>query len=188
MGETFGLGRKINYCLAIFHLQKQPPEMFCVKRCSYRNLTKLTGKHLCRSLFLNKVAGHRLATLLKKRLWHRCFFCEFCQISKNIFFTEQLWTTASTLLIFHEHASIGLCIKPGIQAQGTKCGEPGEWGECYIPGNVAKYSGEFSPTFRGMSPKIPGNVIKHSGEYLQTFPEMLPNIPGNFLKHSGECC
>ena len=24
------------------------------------------------------------------------FSCEFCQISKNTFFTEHLWTTAST--------------------------------------------------------------------------------------------
>ena len=30
----------------------------------------------------------------------------------------------------------GLCIKPGIQERGTECGESGEWGECYIPGNI----------------------------------------------------
>ena len=34
-----------------------------------------------------------------------------------------------------------LCIKPGIQEQGTECGERGECGECYISGNVAKHSG-----------------------------------------------
>ena len=61
-----------------------------------RNFTKFTGKHLCQSLFFNKVAGLRPATLLKKRLWHRCFpkkgtlaqvfSCEFCKISKNTFF------------------------------------------------------------------------------------------------------
>ena len=33
-----------------------------------------TGKHLCHSLFLNKVAGLMPPTLLKKWLWHRCFF------------------------------------------------------------------------------------------------------------------
>ena len=36
--------------------QKQPPEVFCVKRV-HRNLTKLTGKHLCQSLFFNKVVN-----------------------------------------------------------------------------------------------------------------------------------
>ena len=57
-----------------------------------------------------------------------------------------------------------LYIKPGIQERGTECEERGEWGECYIPGNVAKYSGEYPQTFRGMSPNIPGNVLKHSGD------------------------
>ena len=34
-----------------------------------RNFAKFTGKHLCQSLFFNKAAGLRPATLLKKRLW-----------------------------------------------------------------------------------------------------------------------
>ena len=55
--------------------------MFC-KKGVLRNFTKFTGKHLCQCL--------RSATLLKKRLRHRCFpvglSCEFCEISKNTFF------------------------------------------------------------------------------------------------------
>ena len=51
---------------------------------------KFTGKHLYQSLFFSKVAGLRLATLLKKRLWHRCFPANFCEIFKNTFFTEPL--------------------------------------------------------------------------------------------------
>ena len=31
----------------------------------------------------------------KKEALALVFFCEFCEISKNIFFTEHLWTTAS---------------------------------------------------------------------------------------------
>ena len=72
------------------------------RRCSVRkgvlwNFVKFTGKHLCQSLFFDKVVGLRPATLLKKRLWHRCFpvSCEFYEISKNTFFTEQLWVTPS---------------------------------------------------------------------------------------------
>ena len=80
-----------------------------------------------------------------------------------------------------------LCIKTGIQERGTECGVRREWGECYIPGNVAKHSGECPQTFRGMSPNVPGNVLKHSGEYPQTFRGMSPNIPGNVTKYSGEC-
>ena len=37
-----------------------------------RNFTKFTGKHLCQSLFFNKVTG-LLATFLKNRLWHNVF-------------------------------------------------------------------------------------------------------------------
>ena len=59
-------------------------------------------------------------------------------------------------------------------------------GECYIPGNVTKYSGECRQAFWGMSPNIPGNVAKHSGECPQTFQRMSPNIPGNVAKYSGE--
>ena len=48
------------------------------RRCSIRkgvlrNFAKFTRKHLCQSLFFNKVAGLRLATLLKNKLWHRFF-------------------------------------------------------------------------------------------------------------------
>ena len=39
-------------------------------------------------------------------------------------------------------------------------------GECYIPGNVTKHSGESPHIFWGMSPNIPGNVLKDSGEGL----------------------
>ena len=60
-------------------------------------------------------------------------------------------------------------------------------GECYTPGNVAKQSGEYPQTFRGMSPNIPGNALKHSAECRQTFRGMSLNIPENALKHSGEC-
>ena len=72
--------------------------------------------------------------------------------------------------------------------KGTWSGMRGTWemGECYIPGNVAKHSGECPQTFQGMSPNIPRNVAKHSGECSQTFRGMSPNIPGNVVKHFGE--
>ena len=37
----------------------------------------------------------RPATLLKKEALAQVFSCEICEISKNAFFTEHLWTTAS---------------------------------------------------------------------------------------------
>ena len=58
------------------------------RRCSVRkgvlgNFEKFTGNHLCQSLFLDKVAGLRPATLLKMKLWHKCFpvsFAKFLRI------------------------------------------------------------------------------------------------------------
>ena len=43
------------------------PQVF-YKKGFPRNFAKLAGKHLCQSLFFNKVAGLGPATLLKKRL------------------------------------------------------------------------------------------------------------------------
>ena len=65
------------------------PEMFC-KKGVYANFAKLTGKHLCQSLFSNKVTDLRPATLLKKRLWHRCFPMNFAKFTRTLFFTEHL--------------------------------------------------------------------------------------------------
>ena len=60
------------------------PELFC-KKSVFRNFAKFTGKHLCPSLFFNKVAGLRPATLLKKRLWHRCFPVNFVKFLRTPF-------------------------------------------------------------------------------------------------------
>ena len=89
-------------------------------------------------------------------------------------FKEKVFSGSNFIVLFLLLCEIWLCIRPGIQERGTECGERGEWGECYIPGNVAKYSGECHQTFRGMSQNIPGNVIKNSGERRQTFQGMLP--------------
>ena len=51
--------------LVLHALQKQPPEVF-YKKCILKNFAKFTGKHLCQSLFFNKVAGLGPATLLKR--------------------------------------------------------------------------------------------------------------------------
>ena len=50
-----------------------------------RNFAKFTGKPLCQSLFLNKVAGVRPATLLKKRLRQRCFPVNFAKLIRTSF-------------------------------------------------------------------------------------------------------
>ena len=66
------------------------PKVFC-KKGVLRNFVKFAGKHLCQSLFLNKVAALRPATLFQKRLWHRCFPVNFTKFLRTSFLKEHLW-------------------------------------------------------------------------------------------------
>ena len=68
---------------------------FSVKKGVLKNFAKFTGKHLCQSLFFNKVAGVRPATLLKKRLRHRGFSVNFA----NFLRTPFLLNTSRQLLL-----------------------------------------------------------------------------------------
>ena len=66
------------------------------QRCSVRkgvlrNSTK--GKHLCQSLL------QATCNFIKNETLAQVFSCEFCEISKNTFFTEHLLTTALSLSV-----------------------------------------------------------------------------------------
>ena len=71
--------------LATYHQKK----VFC-KKCVIKNFTKFTGKHLCQSIFFNKVAGLTPSTFLKKRIWHRCFPVNFEKFLRNCIFIKHL--------------------------------------------------------------------------------------------------
>ena len=62
-----------------------------------RSFTKFRWKHLCQSLFFNKVAGLGPATLLKKRLWqwHRYLPVNFAKFLRTLF----LQNTSGLLLL-----------------------------------------------------------------------------------------
>ena len=60
------------------------PEVFC-RRGILRNFAKFTGKNLCQSLFFNKVADLRPATLLREILWYRCFPVNFVKFLRTLF-------------------------------------------------------------------------------------------------------
>ena len=66
-------------------------------------LQNFTGKRLCQSLFFNKVAALRPATLLKDRLCRRCFpvnFSKFLTLvqDKRLFFFQILSVNLSVCL------------------------------------------------------------------------------------------
>ena len=67
----------------VSNIRSSRSEVFC-KKGVLRNFAKFTWKHLRHSLFFNKAAALRPATLLKKSIWHRCW--AFCEISKNTCF------------------------------------------------------------------------------------------------------
>ena len=55
-----------------------------LKQGVLKNLAKFKGKHLCQSFFSNKVEDLRSATLLKKRLRHRCFHVNLTKFLKTL--------------------------------------------------------------------------------------------------------
>ena len=78
------------------------------KKGVLRNVSKLTGKHLCQSLFCNKVAGLRPATLLKKRLWHRCLPVNFEKFLRKTFLQNTFWQLLLILHISIKHDIVGI--------------------------------------------------------------------------------
>ena len=67
------------------------------QRCSIKkgvlgNFAKFAWKYLCQGLFLIKMQalGLRPATLLKKRLWHKCFPVNLWNFSKHLFYRTPL--------------------------------------------------------------------------------------------------
>ena len=64
--------------------------MSSLKKGVPKNFAKFIEKHLCQSLFFNQVAGFRSATLLKKRLYHRCFPVNFAKFFRTPFYRTPL--------------------------------------------------------------------------------------------------
>ena len=75
-----------------FRCQKHPPEVFCKKRRS-KKFRKTHRKTPVPKSFLIKLQVFSCVFLFQARV----LSCEFCEISKNTFFTKHLWATASAL-------------------------------------------------------------------------------------------
>ena len=93
--KIYTCGSKIYYLLLMKHmpmshffsfmfLRKQPLEMLCKKRI-YKVFANFTGKHLCWSLFFNKVAGIIPATLLKRHSGTGVFLWILRNFSEHLF-------------------------------------------------------------------------------------------------------
>ena len=87
--------------MIVFVMIIQMPTRSNHQRCSVRksvlrNFAKFTGKHLCQVLFYNKGP----ASLLKKRLWHRCFPMNFVKFLRTPFHRTPLNDCFSTIQHF----------------------------------------------------------------------------------------
>ena len=78
------------YCTSNFLVQCCLRRTWTTLSIRFKSFTKFTEKHLCQSVFLNKVAGLRPLTFLKKRLWHRYFLVNFAKFLRAPFFTEHV--------------------------------------------------------------------------------------------------
>ena len=64
-------------------------EVLC-KKVAFKTFSKFAGKHLCKKLFFNKVAGLSSSTLLKRKLWRRCFPVNFVKFLITPYFIDNL--------------------------------------------------------------------------------------------------
>ena len=71
-------------------INKSSHRICSVRKGVLRNFAKFTGKHLCHSLFFNKVAS-KVCNFIEKRLWHRCFPVTFTKFLRTPFLTEHLF-------------------------------------------------------------------------------------------------
>ena len=80
-----------------------------VRKGVLRNFAKFTGKHLCESLFFNKISGLRPAILFKKRFWHRYFPVNFSKSLTTPFLTKHLrWRLLKTAIFKKCNFLVGL--------------------------------------------------------------------------------
>ena len=84
--------KRLQYC-EVYKNTRSSHQRCSIIKCVLINFAKFTGKHLCQSLFLNKVAGLRpqVCNFIKKETLAPVFSGEFREIYQNTFFTEHLW-------------------------------------------------------------------------------------------------
>ena len=82
----------------LFTENSSRPEVFC-KTGVLKNFLKCTRKDLCQSLFFNKVADLRAATLLKRGLWNRCFPLNFKIFLRTPLVAASAQNTSGRLLL-----------------------------------------------------------------------------------------
>ena len=82
-------GKHKSASFSFFSCTNPCPEFFCKKNL-LKNFAKFTGKNMPGSLFFNKLADMKPATLLKKEALTQVFSSEVSEIFKNPYFKKHL--------------------------------------------------------------------------------------------------
>ena len=98
--SRFSTSRPFSHEAIIFIMEtiKSRPQIkseAVAQRCSvnkmFLEIAQNSQENTCQGFFFNKVAVLRPASLLKRRLWHRCFPVNFVQFIGAPFSIEHLW-------------------------------------------------------------------------------------------------
>ena len=90
----------VNYSLCCpFRTNYRSSQQRCSMKKGVLEFSQNSQEKTCtRVIFLNEVGGLQACNFIKKETLAQVFSCEFCEIFKNTFFTEHLWTTASIII------------------------------------------------------------------------------------------
>ena len=107
----FRLAKKLVILLWKYLKNDRSSHIRCsIKKVVLENYPKLTGKHLCQSLFFNKVA-FAACNFIKKETLALLFSCKFHQILRTPFYNTSLndcfWNDKKNFLFLHK-SSFGL--------------------------------------------------------------------------------
>ena len=87
-------------------LKKLKTWVFSKKKRGLKNSAKITANCLCQGLFFNKVTSSRRVTLLKKRLWHRCFIVNFAKFERTYFLQNDFGFFCVCFRVYLQHQMV----------------------------------------------------------------------------------
>ena len=128
---------KTIFCIYIFLLHLIDITEAAVRRCSIiqgvlRNFAKLTGEHLCQSLFFDKFQASA-CNFIKDEALTQAFSCEFCEISKNTLYYRTPPVAASYITQTNQQKTI-------IPKRKTwECGEKRMLQKCICSMKIISY-------------------------------------------------
>ena len=94
--------------------QKKPPKVFYIKKVFLRN-SQNSQENICARVFFKKVKGVRPGTLLKNKLWHRCFPVNFAKFLRAPVLQNTYGRLLLNNLVSVEKVTVALGIKNTIR-------------------------------------------------------------------------